>query len=69
MILCILILSLKMPTAISTTKIGVSELRMLAKELSMFFAIAEANRKAGMRFPVMPERITTKIFFRGIFIK
>jgi hypothetical protein len=51
-----------MPTAMRTTNMGVSELRMLANELSIFFAIADAKKKAGKRLPVTPDRIIRRSF-------
>jgi hypothetical protein len=51
---------------VTTTQIGVSELRMAASELSILLAMASAKRNAGKRLPSMPVDKTQPIFFRGI---
>ena len=51
---------------ISATKIGVSELKIAASELSIFLAIADAKRNAGSRLPVTPDKMMINIFFQGI---
>ena len=53
---------------ITTTQIGVRELRMPASELSIF-VMATANRKAGSKFPNTALRITRPSLFLGIFEK
>ncbi len=48
------------------TNKGVSEFKIPASELSIFFSIAIAKRKAGKKFPRKSERITKGILPRGI---
>ena len=63
------ILSLKNAMAITTTQRGVNELSIPARLLSMFFAIAAANKYAGSRLPQIADKITSGIFFTGILEK
>ena len=61
-IFCIFILSLKTRIPTSTTQIGVSELRMPARELSILTrAIAKQN--AGKRFPKKPVKTSRPAVF------
>jgi hypothetical protein len=50
-----------------TTKMGVNELRILASELSIFFAIAVAYKNAGNKLPVTPVMIIMGIFLQLTF--
>jgi hypothetical protein len=60
------IFALNKRIAITITNKGVSEFKMPARELSTFFSIAIAKRKAGKKFPRKPESMTKGILLRGI---
>ena len=64
MIFCVFILSLKIRIPTNTTQIGVRELRIPARELSIL-SRAIAKQKAGKRFPKKPVTTSRPAFFAG----